>query len=768
TDSIVASYVGYIQKKKPIDLNKPQVVNFQLIPDTKTLETVEIRVGDYENPAWEILRNVIKNKERNDKRSLEAYEYEAYTKIEIDIDNISDKFREKKVVKKITSVLDSIERIAGDDGKPILPMFISESISNFYYLKSPEREKEVIKKTKITGLGITDGSTVSQITGSSFQEYNFYKNWMEIVQKDFVSPISDSWRAFYDYELKSWEEVVDSITCYKIEFKPKNPEDLAFNGTMWIADSLNNFALKQIDVNIGKNANLNFIEKVKIQQKYEQVEKGGQWLPNKTRVIIDIGEIRNDWAGMLAKFYVSHKKFKINQPKPVSFFDQEFELSEFALEKNESFWIENRHDPLSETEQNVYHMIDTLKKIPVIKSYVEIANIVVNGYKKIGKFDIGPFIYTYANNNIEGNRFRLGGRTNIDFSKKFVLSGYGAYGLKDQAFKYNLEANYIPKRKPWTVVGIARKVDIDQVGIFNDNILNSSLFNSFSTFGTLRRPFSHTINKIWVNSEVYPGLTHQITFRNRTFNPLYPFRYIKSGEGTDQVLGENFIVNELIFEARIAIGEKHIINDNSRISLGNGNKPIFTLRYTYGLKDFWNSDFGYQRFDAFIDQSFRLGAFGRTSYHLAGGYVPSTIPYPLLETHLGNETVFLNENSFNMMDFFEFVSDQYASLSIMHRFDGLLLNRIPLISKLKWRTFGYAKVLYGSVRQNNIDIIPPTGELGNPIPSFQSLGNKPYTEVGYGIENIFRFVRVDFIHRLNYLSEDTKDFAVKISFQFRL
>ncbi|WP_020527442.1 DUF5686 and carboxypeptidase-like regulatory domain-containing protein [Flexithrix dorotheae] len=660
TDSIVASYVGYLQKKKPVIKNTTQVINFQLIPDTKTLETVEIRVGDYENPAWEVLRNVVKNKEKNDKRSLDAYEYEAYTKIEIDVDNISDKFKEKKVVKKITSVLDSIERIAGDDGKPILPMFISESISDFYYLKSPERKKEVIQKTKITGLGITDGSTVSQITGASFQEYNFYKNWMEIVEKDFVSPISDSWRAFYDYELKSWEEIVDSVTCYKIEFKPKNPEDLAFTGTMWIADSLNNFALKQIDVNIGKNANLNFIEKVKIQQKYQQAEPGGPWLPNKTRVIIDIGEIRDDWAGMLAKFYVSHKNFKINQPKPVSFFDQEVELSEFALEKNEDFWIKNRHDPLSETEQNVYQMIDTLKKIPVIKSYVEIVNIAFNGYKKIGKFDLGPFIYTYANNNVEGNRFRLGGKTNIDFSKKFVLSGYGAYGLKDQEFKYKLEANYIPKRKPWTVVGLSRKVDLDQVGIFNDNISNNSLFNSFSTFGTLRRPYSHTINKVWVNSEVYPGITHQVTFRNRTLDPLFPFRYIKSGEGTDQVLGETITVNELIFEARIAIGEKFIINDNSRISMGNGNKPVFTLRYTYGLKDFWNSDFGYQRFDAFIDQSFRLGAFGRTSYRLSGGYIPSTIPYPLLETHLGNETVFLNENSYNMMDFFEFVSDQYA------------------------------------------------------------------------------------------------------------
>ncbi|MGC4021568.1 MAG: hypothetical protein QM734_06315 [Cyclobacteriaceae bacterium] len=77
------------------------------------------------------MRKMVKSKDLNDKRKLSAYEYDAYTKVEIDADNISEKIRKRKIMKKISSVLDSIDRIAGEDGKPVLPLLISESISKF-------------------------------------------------------------------------------------------------------------------------------------------------------------------------------------------------------------------------------------------------------------------------------------------------------------------------------------------------------------------------------------------------------------------------------------------------------------------------------------------------------------------------------------------------------------------------------------------------------------------------------------------------------------
>ena len=263
------------------------------------------------------------------------------------------------------------------------------------------------------------------------------------------------------------------------------------------------------------------------------------------------------------------------------------------------------------------------------------------------------------------------------------------------------------------------------------------------------------------------GWTQRVMLRTRHFEPInngYEFFY--SLPSNDAIISDNFRVSEVIVETRIAFKEKFIQYDNTRVSLGTKGRPIITLRATIGVPEMLGSDFAYQKYDGSIEQDIRLGLLGRTNYKIAAGYVPSKVPYPLLETHLGNESVFFNGASYNLMNFFEFVSDTYVSLRLKHGFDGLILNRIPLMRKLKWRSFLTGNILYGSVRQENIDIIPSQHD---PIPAFDSLEDDPYVEVGYGVENILRFIRVDFIHRLTYLDRpDVNRFGVKVSVEFRL
>lgn len=770
-DSLTVSYVGYGTEKVPIQVGKEQTVHIRLTPESEMLEEIEIVAGEYENPAWPILREVMKHKAQNDKRKLSAYQYDSYNKIEIDVDNITEKFKKRKVVQKIIAVVDSIEQMVGQDGKPILPVFISESISEFYYRKEPKRNKEKILKTRIKGIGIEDGSIVSQLIGSTYQDYNFYENWMQFTDKDFISPIADSWKLFYDYRLIEEHVLVDSTLCARIEFQPKSPQDLAFVGTMWISED--DFALKQIDITIGKSANLNFIEKIKLQQNYARVIEEGDtaWLPAKTRLLIDVGEIRDGWAGMLAKVYSSNENFVINQPKPLKFFQEEVEVAEDYRLSDEAFWRENRHESLTEEERNVYRAVDTIQNLPVVRTYVEIANIFINGYKKIGKFDLGGYIYMYANNTIEGNRFQIKARTNADFSRKLQLFGSAAYGTRDERWKYSGGMTYLFARKPWTVVGVSHLDDIQQVAFFTEDFRNSDnhLFKAATRWGDLNnnRPFLHRETNLFAQTDIVRGLTQRISLRNQSFDPLFKFEYIDPDE--PEVRRNRFTTTELSFETRISFREHYVFTDLDRVSLGSGDRPIFTFRYTLGLDDFLGSTIGYQKFDFRINHSFRLGLFGRTSYRLAAGYIPSRVPYPLLRSHLGNESVFYNEMSFNLMDYFEFVSDTYASLSLTHRFEGFLLNRIPLMRKLKWRSFVETNILFGSVRQENLDLIPQTDAAGVPIPRFGTLGAEPYVEVSYGIENILKFIRVQALHRLTYLSNPNTDrFGVKVSAVFRL
>ncbi len=761
-DSLVASYIGYITRSKPLMKVKDQVVNIQLIPDTKSLEEVVIVAGG--NPAMPIIRAAVQNKENNDKKSLDAYQYEAYTKIEVDIDNISSKFKDRKIFKNISGLFDSLKMIQGEDGKPILPIFLSESLSDVYVKNNPKLSKEVIHKTNVSGVGFGDGDVVSQLIGSTFQEYNFYDNFIVLFNKNFATPLNNSVGFFYDYLLQD-SGYIDNDYCYKIDFRPKRPQDLAFTGSIWITS--NEFAIKQLDASIDKSANLNFIEKIKVQQQMVRTDSS-QWLPSKTRILIDIEDLSDSWAGMIAKFYTSNKSILINTSYPQKFYQEEIVMEEEVTLKEEGFWEAKRHDSLSSTEVSVYQMIDSIKDIPTIKSYVEVINILYNGYKTVGIVDLGTYLWLYSNNNIEGNRARLGLRTNGSLSRKWTFGGYAAYGWGDDRWKYRAYIHRILDRKRWTVVGIEHKEDIDQVGLISEDLTTSPLFLAFTRWGILNRPFFEKSNLFFISRELRKGFTQGIKFRTRNFDPLYAFAYKISEDPSDR--RERFDATEVIFESRYARDELFVQNDrNERISLGTRRWPVFTFRYILGIQGLAGGDFNYHKLMFGISQTVKTGFMGRGIYDLKAGYIPSTLPYPLLQVHLGNESPFYNSLAFNLMNLFEFVSDRYVSLRYTQKFDGFILNSIPYFSKLKWRLFATGSAVYGSASQANRALTASINESGEPVDSFSSFGNMPYTEVSYGFENIFRLLRVEFIHRLTYLDRpNVNRFGVKVAVEFQL
>ncbi len=764
-DSLTASYVGYKSFTKPAIKNSPlQNIDFQLESSETKLQ--EVKIVFVEDPAYPIMREVIKHKPQNSIKSLSAYECEVYTKTEFDVDNFSNGIKKQKLYKKIITVVDSIQHLEGENGKPIVPIFISESISQYYYLNKPEKRKENILKSKVAGLAVTDGSTVSQFIGSSFQQYDFYKNWLSILNKDFVSPLADGWKGYYKYYLMD-SLSINNYWCYKIDIEPKRVQDLAFSGTIWIDSK--SFALVQINVSIGKSANINFIEQLKIQQELLQTE-AGPWLPSKSRVLINVAELTKGSPGMLAKFYTSNKNIIVNKPKPLKFFDEVIDLDENAGKFENNYWDIHRHDTLSGTERNVYKIIDSVKNIPMVKTYIEIANIITYGYKRIGKFDYGPYALIFAYNDIEGARFRAGFKSNINFSKKWILNGYLAYGTKDRKFKYDAQVHYLIDRKPWTIIGIKYKHDLEQVGRMTDDLIDNNLFVVSTRYGTMRRPFLRNDYQLYFTTDIKKGLRQSFRFRYFDFNPVgnFTFAYFENlnSDNTTNV-NYRFQTGEISGETRISKNETFIYSENERFSIGTKKLPVLTFSYTFGVKGVFNSDFNYIKLGFNAYQNLQMGTLGRATYNINAGYVPSQVPYPLLFVHKGNQSFFYNAQTFNLMNFFEFVSDTYASIKYEHHFEGVFFNRLPLIRKLKWRFVASSDVLWGSVRSENRIIIPDRVD-GKKIDGFNSLSNVPYVEVSYGIENIFKFVRLDFVHRLTYRnSPGASTFGVKVSTQFK-
>ncbi|PYF70081.1 DUF5686 family protein [Pedobacter nutrimenti] len=761
TDSVYATYVSYTLARKALPRGTTPVADFQLAVNSRTLNTVTITPKTYVNPAWEIMENLVKNKPQNDMKRLKSFGYESYNRIDVSVTNLSEKIKKSKVMKQVMPIMNDLQKIAGDQGTPMLPIFASETISNYKYTNNPERKTEHVLRTKVSGVGIEDETLISQLAGSTFLQYNFYNNYLRLANKEFISPITDSWKTFYNYELTDAHDKIDGKEYYKIEFKPKRSHDLAFDGVMWITKD--SYALYRIDCNVSKDANLNFLNKVRIQQAMVQPSGTSAWLPMQTRIVVNVGTTQKKLSGFIAKFYLSNKDFEVNVDYPSSTFKESLVMSPEVNRKDEKYWVSHRTDSLTAADKALFKMIDTVKNLPIVKTYADIAATLINGYYKVGKISFGPYPYTYSYNDLEGSVLRLGATTNTRFSEKLILSGFVSYGFRDTRFKYNAGVDYIFSRKPWVQAGASYQHDIGQTGYqfeqfsYNQNNVFSASIRNGSI--SRRGPFLQDIIKGYVQTDIFPSVKGKLTFTHRSFDPLFSFHY---RDKEDNKSYDRYDVSEIQSEIQWTPGRRLLESSkiNRRISIGNGGgSPIITFRYTRGVK-MASGDFNYDKFHLNIMQKPPMGILGKGDYSLTAGYIPSAIPYPLLENH---------RFSFNTMRFLEFASDKYVSLSYTQHMEGLITNSIPLLKKLNVRTVAVLNVLEGSLSdQNNEAYVRGRTKLN------RSMEGVPYVEAGYGIENILKIVRVDFLHRIthrDHLSEaglEPSNFATRVTLQFRL
>jgi hypothetical protein len=759
-DTLIASYMGYQPIKKEILQARSQIINFSLTEQASSLQEFVVMPGGI-NPALVIMKRAQKRKKSYNPEKIEFYQYQSYSKVQLAVDNVTEKFKKRKIFSVIEPLFDSISSFSDTSTKKVLPVFISETISNYYFRKFPRRTKEIINATKIQGVGVGDESYVSQILGSTFQQYNFYENNLYILDKDFISPLSITANSYYYFTLKD-SVVIDGKPCYQIRVDPKNPIDLVFSGTIWI--ETNSYALKQVNLEITDKANINFIEKLKIQQEFTEVEPT-YWLPKKTRVLIDIAELTDNTLGMIGLYYNSAKNISVNNVHELPFYEEKIAVADSSFERSDEYWDSTRHERISANDKKVYLMVDSLKNQPLIKSYIDIVEIAVEGHIPRNKIDLGPWYYLLGYNALEGVRTRIGFRTSPNFHKDFQFRCYGAYGLEDKKFKYGLFSDYVFSRTKWSKIGAYVKEDVELIGLTDENNGTSAIYDAFAMFGTnqLNRSFSKSF---WLEKELTKGYTQLIDFKHKTFEfePVDGFEFGYYGTPNDSSsIRSNFDITSVRLKGRLSHKEQFIYRRNSRYSLGNLKAPVLSVDYTHSFNNLLGGDFKFDKVGLELWQYSSLGNFGTFEYTLKAYRTFGEAPYPSLFIMRGNESFFSNRQSYNLMDFFEFAADQYISFDYEHQFNGLIMNRIPLAKKLKWRSFVNAKGVYGTMSEKNKALMP-LSDNSITSPNF-FVDQKPYVELGYGIENIFRFIRVDFIHRLTYLQDhpNARPFGIKFN-----
>ncbi len=771
--TIQASYIGYKIQSKNVVIGKNQRINFELQPTNILLNEVEIktkkvRYRNKNNPAVELIKKVVKNKDLNRMTNLDYYEYDKYEKDEFDINNFTEKFSKKKSLKKFKYIFNYVDT-SEINGKPYLPLFLKETRSKVYYRKTPKSKKEYILGTKMIGLHeYIDNQGVSYMIDNMFQEINIYDNNIMILTNPFTSPVSPIAPTIYKFHIIDTLDV-NGYNCIRVDFLPRNKKDFAFMGSLYVTND-NRYAIIKAVLNISHDINLNFVNDLRIVQEFRYIN-GKAWGLNKDKLVVDFNLTKNG-VGTFGRKSVFYDNFLFNVPRPDSVYkgvESVVRVDNYDS-RDSNFWKKSRLVELSEQEKNIYVMTDSIKKIPAFKRTMDVLMLLVAGYWNFDKIDVGPVNTFYSFNDVEGFRLRLGGRTSDEFSKKIRFNGYGIYGFKDKRFKYSVMGTFSLNNKslmktPKHYLSVQYQYETNFPGMEVEFINEDNFLLSFKR-GVADKILYNRMFKIDYYRDWHNGFSTTLTLRNLNQEPggnLY-FRY------DNDIEVNSITTSDITLNIRLAPDEKFYQGIDYKTPIIT-NKPIFQLNINQNIKGVLGSEYNFTKVKFSVFKRFYWPVVGYTNTTVEVGKLFGQAPYILLFLPRANQTYSYQLLSYNMMNFLEFVNDQYTSLFVEHHFNGFILNKIPLIKNLKWRSVVSFKGLYGSLTdKNNPEVTSglmlfPTDSYGNPT-TF-SLKNKPYIEVSVGVGNIFKFFRVDLLRRVTYLENpNVPRLGVRARFKF--
>jgi hypothetical protein len=763
---IKISFLGYKDAFLAVVPGKEQVINVRMFPASQQLNEVVVKSGkkakyrNKDNPAVELIRKVIENKEKNRPEAYNYVEYKEYDKMMFALSNVSAQFSDRKFFRKYKFILDNRDSTLVP-GKSLLPIYLDEKLQQVYYRKNPEKTRENITGQKSVNFGPgIDNEGLTQYFKHLYNKVDIYTNNVFLITSQFLSPISDNSPNYYKYFIADTVLDEHNNKLVKLDFTPRNSTDVLFEGSIYITLD-GNYAVQKCDLTINKHININFIRSMTVNLEFQQ-NPDGRYHLSKSTTIADFGASKKDAkSGLFGIRAITYSNYVVNKARPdTTYQGSEYaELSDEVKHRSESFWQENRPDTLRTAESKVYKNIDSLRNMPSFKRTVDIATLLLAGYKGFGKFELGPANTFYSFNPVEGFRLRIGGRTTPELSKRYYFETYAAYGFKDERWKYFLSATYSLNDKsiyrfPQNYIRASFQRDTKIPGanlqfVQEDNFLLSFkrgvndkfLYNDFYRFDYLHELESH--------------VSFAAGFKKWTQEPAGSLYF-------DNIINDlpnsihHLTTTELTASVRWAPHEQFYQGKIYRIPIPN-KYPAFELDYATGIKGLFAGEYNYQKLDFRADKRFYFSQLGYADINVSAGKIFGTVPYPLLTIHRANQTYAYDIDSYNLMNFLEFVSDKYASFRIDQHFSGFFFNKIPLLKKLKWRETASLKVLYGGLSdQNNPSIHPslyqlPVGTDGVPIT--YTLGKTPYVEGSVGIENIFKFIRIDFVRRFNYLDQ---------------
>jgi hypothetical protein len=781
---LVVSSLGYDEKIVTLRAGRNDNLDIRIAPAAYALSEVVInpvreRYSRKNNPAVDLIREVIDHKDENRIEAKNEYQVELYEKLVMALDNFNPNL-DKGFMKKMSFIKNYMD--TSFTGKPILPVSIRETLSNVYYRKEPKTKKTIIKGKHHEGIDktIDEGGITSNLE-EFFQGVNIFDNDINILANRFVSPLSSLLATtYYHYYIMDTVNI-GGDPCVDLAFVPVNSQSYGFTGRLYVTLD-GKYSLKKFLLNTPKNINLNFVNDFRIDQEFKRMPDS-TWVVDTENTFVNFYLVSGTQQ-LYAHQLRNYNNYSFEVAKGDSIFKllgPTHELAE-ATEQPDTFWVSNRPMPLKEKENVLKDLLNEFRKVPALNAIIKTAEILITGYIQTGPskeenyFDIGPMNTIFSANQLEGYRVRVGGMTTANLSPHLFASGYLAYGMDDRKFKYNGKLTYsFDKKKyhegefPVNNLSLIHEFDVytpgqDFLFTSKDNMFVALKVGEPVTNMNYVRKTMIQYEKDWLN-----GLSIKSWVRNQNEEAAGTLEYkIIDDEGNTSRI-KSTTSSEIGAQLRFAPGERAYAGRKGKNSFFNLAKdaPIFKLSHQVGVKGVLGGDYNYNRTEFSAEKRIWLSSFGHIDAQLKAGKVWDRVPFPLLIMPNTNQSLTIQPEAFHMMRAMEFMSDQYVSFNATYYLKGWILNRIPGVRWLKFREVVSFNGVYGSLSDKNNPLLPGNNDLFVFPEGTTGFGKTPYMEVSFGLENIFKILRVDYYHRLTYLDNPhTKKGGFRIALRF--
>lgn len=725
------------------------------------LEEVVIKPKKYSkkgNPAVDLMQRIRKAYSDHDPRKEPYYSYDFYDKILLGLNDF--KAPKGKDPFGLRDFIDSIP----ETGKNVLHLSLKEKAGKDIFRSDPRTSKSIVKGTRSEGVDESfDQQNIKVMLEDVLREVDIFGDNIAILQNRFVSPLSRFSADFYKFFLGDTVPIGDR-KYVQLVFTPHNRESMGFNGTIYVDPSDSLLFIKKVEMRIPPTINLNFVNDLILTQEFE-LDSLGNRHKTEDKAIVELQVIPGTPV-FSARRISRYNDFSYDRPEEdlALYFRKEGDEHILASASDATIeeWNGWRGIQSSDAEANLQELVPRLRKNNKWFYWGEKAlRLIVTGYVKTGKkskFDIGPIDSFISTSDLEGLRFRFGGMTTANLSKRLFSRAYIAYGTKDKKFKYSgeLEYSFIDKEYhsrefPVHSLRASYTHDMDYIGqhyMFNnrDNLFFSvkRLENDKATYRTLAS-LDYTLER-------RNGFSIEAGFKWMRQQPTEFVPFIDGwGRRMNDYKSSRFTV-----KLRFAPGEKFYQTNSRRLAV-NKDAPIFILSHEYGPKGMLGSSYTFNKTEASFQKRFWLSAFGHVDALIRAGKIWSQVYFPELTWANSNLSYIVQTESFALMRPMEFATDQYVSWEMIYNMNGLIFNRIPFLKKAHLREVIGFKGYYGSLSSKNDPAKNPWLLRYPAIANPGKMNHGPYMEASAGIDNIFNILRLEWVWRLTYRDCPGKD-----------